>query len=163
MDELKLRRAEKNDSRFLFALRNDEKVRKNSFHTEKISYEQHETWFERKLSEPQTKIFILEKEMQPMGQIRVEIAENAAEISYALCREFRGKGYAKWMLAELERLAVEKNWCDKLIAEVKRENTASKKIFRYLEYKETETEFGYYFEKTLPMFTVIIGNGTKQS
>ena len=48
---LRLRRAEKEDCRFLYELRNEEEVRKNSFQTGIFSYEDHVAWFERKLEE----------------------------------------------------------------------------------------------------------------
>lgn len=38
---LRLRRAEKEDCRFLYELRNEEEVRKNSFQTGIFSYEDH--------------------------------------------------------------------------------------------------------------------------
>lgn len=147
VEGLMLRRAEEKDCRFLFDLRNEEEVRKNSFQTQPIPYEQHETWFRRKLSEKQTKIFILELEQQPAGQVRIDICGEKAEISYALCRGARGHGYSKWMLSELELRARKDGWCSGLIAEVKRENIASRKIFQSLEYRETVTEYGYLYEK----------------
>ena len=51
---LRLRRAEKEDCRFLYELRNEEEVRKNSFQTGIFSYEDHVAWFERKLEEKNT-------------------------------------------------------------------------------------------------------------
>lgn len=147
MENLRLRKAEEKDCRFLFDLRNEEEVRKNSFQTQLIPYEQHEIWFRRKLAEEQTKIFILEQGQQPVGEVRIDICDGEAEISYALCKEARGHGYSKWMLAELERRAGEEFWCRGLIAEVKTGNTASRKIFQFLKYREKETEFGYQYEK----------------
>lgn len=147
MEGLKLRRAEEKDCRFLFDLRNEEEVRKNSFQMQPIPYEQHETWFRRKLSEQQTKIFILEQGQQPVGQVRMDICGGKAEISYALCKSARGHGYSKWMLSELELRAREAGWCRGFTAQVKRENTASRKIFRSLQYREIVMGFGYLYEK----------------
>ena len=59
---LRLRRAEKEDCRFLYELRNEEEVRKNSFQTGIFSYEDHVAWFERKLEEKNTRIYILEQD-----------------------------------------------------------------------------------------------------
>lgn len=120
VENLKLRKAEEKDCRFLFDLWNDEDVRKNSFQTQPILYEQHETWFCRKLLDEQTKIFILEQEQQSVGQVRIDGCEGKGEISYALCKEAKGHGYSKWILSELERRAREGFWCSGLIAEVKK-------------------------------------------
>lgn len=147
VEDLMLRRAEEKDCRFLLDLRNEEEVRKNSFQTQLISYEQHDVWFRRKLSEEQTKIFILELGQQPVGQVRMVLCGRKAEISYALSKAARGHGYSRWMLSELELRAREAGWCSGLIAQVKRENIASRKIFQSLQYRETVTEFGYLYEK----------------
>lgn len=154
--ELKLRRAEKEDCHFLYELRNEEEVRKNSFQTEQFSYESHVAWFERKLEEKNTRIYILEKDGERIGQARVDLEGQNGEISYALCPEARGCGYSKWMLGSLEEELREQAACRKLIAEVKRENIASQKIFEALSYTSAPTAFGYVFEKEIPLFSIIM-------
>ena len=80
---LRLRRAEKEDCRFLYELRNEEEVRKNSFQTGIFSYEDHVAWFERKLEEKNTRIYILEQDGERIGQARVDLEGQNGEISYA--------------------------------------------------------------------------------
>lgn len=99
---LRLRRAEKEDCRFLYELRNEEEVRKNSFQTGIFSYEDHVAWFERKLEEKNTRIYILEQDGERIGQARVDLEGQNGEISYALCLRARGHGYSKWMLGSIE-------------------------------------------------------------
>ncbi len=153
---LTLRRADENDVGFLYELRNEEEVRKNSFQTEWIPYEQHTEWFERKLLNPDTRIFILEFEGKRIGQVRTEKSGRTIEISYALCKEFRGNGYSKCMLTELEK-RVRKEYIDaELLAEVKPGNIASRKIFRSLGYREEETGSGYQYKKELPLFSILM-------
>ena len=151
--ELELREATMEDVNFLYELRNDDAVRKNSFHTERILYEEHVSWFGQKLVDADVQIFVLIQGEKRIGQVRVDAAKNQREISYALCEEARGKGYAKWMLGSVES-KIRSNQCLEeadivLIGEVKRENIASKKIFRFLDYEEEETEFGFRYSKTL--------------
>ncbi len=43
--ELNLRKACRSDCKFLFRLRNEDEVRKNSFQTSEIPYSSHENWF----------------------------------------------------------------------------------------------------------------------
>lgn len=151
-----LRKADENDVGFLYELRNEEEVRKNSFQTEWIPYEQHTEWFDRKLLNPNTKIFILEFEGKRIGQVRAERSGRTIEISYALCKEFRGNGYSKWMLTELEK-RIRKEYIDaELFAEVKTENIASRKIFQSLGYREEETGSGYRYKKELPLFSILM-------
>lgn len=144
---LRLRRAEKEDCRFLYELRNEEEVRKNSFQTGIFSYEDHVAWFERKLEEKNTRIYILEQDGERIGQARVDLEGQNGEISYALCLRARGRGYSKWMLGSIEEELREQAVCRKLIAEVKRENIASQKIFETLSYIAVPADYGYVFEK----------------
>ena len=144
-----LQRASAEDCQFLYKLRNDETVRRNSFQTERIPYEQHEAWFLRKMSDKNTRVYILRETGVRAGQVRVDIDGARAEISYALCMEARGRGLGRWMLTELEQQLVKEQACDELVAEVKRENIASQKIFRSLGYVESSKEFGYCYRKKI--------------
>lgn len=161
-NQLRLRRADANDCRFLHELRNDAEVRINSFHTEQIPYDRHCQWYEDRSQDDNTLIWILEKDGCAIGQVRLDIqasshaaaqsdgkCDSQAEISYALCKEARGHGYAKWMLQEAERIAREMKRFRCLVAEVKRDNAISTHIFRRLGYREQEMEYGYRYEKRL--------------
>ncbi|MFR4352676.1 MAG: GNAT family N-acetyltransferase [Roseburia sp.] len=151
--ELSLRKAMLEDIDFLYELRNDDEVRKNSFHTERIAYEKHMSWFRGKLRDADAQIFILMLGDKRVGQIRLDAAGNGREISYALCREARGSGYSKWMLGDVENKIRQHHLGDEahivLIGEVKRENIASRKVFRSLGYQEEETGFGFQYQKIL--------------
>lgn len=147
--DLILRRTKPEDCDFLYDLRNEESVRKNSFHSEVIPYQQHKLWFEKKIAHPKVRIYILMLREERIGQVRVDIEKQAAEISYALCKEARGHGYAKWMLRELEEQLKKEGCCKYLIAEVKCENLASRKIFQALGYEEKETKAGCFYRKDM--------------
>lgn len=146
---LSLRRTTLEDCRFIYDLRNEETVRQNSFHSEIIPYEQHEQWFAKKVKHPMVRMYILMFGEERIGQVRVDIEGEDAEISYALCDEARGHGYSKWMLSETERQLTGEGCCSHLIGEVMRENIASRRIFQSLGYDETETEFGYFYRKDI--------------
>lgn len=146
---LTLRSADYGDERFLYELRNEKEVRRNSFCTEPISYEQHVVWFQKKMRDADTRIYILSHDGMSVGQVRADISDCQAKISYALCKEARGKGYAKWMLTELERILEEEEVCRGLLAEVKEENHVSCHIFRSLGYEEKRVSTGYCFRKNL--------------
>lgn len=98
MQKLTLTRATEEDCRFLYDLRNEEDVRKNSFQTETFSYESHVAWYKEKLGDKQTQIYVLKQDGENIGQARVDLHGVDGEISYALCQKARGYGYAKWML-----------------------------------------------------------------
>ena len=143
--KLHLRRVEKRDCRFLYELRNEQEVRKNSFQTAEITYEQHVGWFQRKIEDSDVRIYILEQDKEAIGQVRVEHSGGIGEISYALTAKARGRGFSKWMLRELVNLLWKEEFCEQLMAEVKLDNVASQKIFRYLGYQEEQTEYGYCY------------------
>ena len=103
-----LRKAVKNDSRFLFELRNEEAVRRVSRHSEPIAFSDHEKWFEKKLKDRSSLILIAEESGIPIAQARFDIKEQNAEISVAVISVFRGKGYGTKIIAEATKLFFEK-------------------------------------------------------
>ena len=70
MQKLTLTRATEEDCRFLYDLRNEEDVRKNSFQTETFSYESHVAWYKEKLGDKQTQIYVLKQDGENIGQAR---------------------------------------------------------------------------------------------
>ena len=134
--KLYLRKATENDVDILFKWANDEVVRKNSFCTEKIKYEDHLAWFDKLLKDSNRMQLILEQndegQINLIGQIRLSLEENGtqAEIGYSVDSSYRGMGYGKQMLrmaaAELQR---EYPKISRLIAKVKPNNVASYKAF----------------------------------
>lgn len=134
--KLYLRKATENDVDILFKWANDEVVRKNSFCTEKIKYEDHLAWFDKLLKDSNRMQFILEQndegQINLIGQIRISLEENGtqAEIGYSVDSTYRGMGYGKQMLrmaaAELQR---DYPGINRLIAKVKPNNVASYKAF----------------------------------
>ena len=65
----------------LFSWVNDEMVRKNSFNTEPITYQEHTRWFKNKLNSDRSFIFICYVGERPVGQIRVDVDNNTGLIN----------------------------------------------------------------------------------
>ncbi len=133
---LVLRKADENDVDILFEWANDEVVRKNSFSTKPILYDEHVQWYKKLLEDPNRVQYILEKVDQDsiilVGQIRIDINmdEQCAEIGYSIATEYRGMGYGKAMLHMLnEEAKREYPFIQKLVAKVKPTNVASYKVF----------------------------------
>ncbi len=125
-----LRKIREEDMDLIYRWANDPIVRNNSFHTEPIPYENHIVWFKKTLTDPMSLQFILMDENTPIGQIRLNIVDTTAEISYSISSDFRGKGYGHHII-RLMTDEVEKNYpkIDRIIAKVKPNNEASKKLF----------------------------------
>lgn len=136
-----LRAVSEKDSELLFRWANDPEVRNNSFNSDPILWEDHTAWFSKKLSDEDTKMYILYDNNIPVGQVRCALSENAcAEIGYSVGSAFRGHGYGTYLLSLLyAHISAETNW-EKLIGKVKKENIASQKAFEKAGYEKTELE-----------------------
>jgi len=132
-----LREAKWEDMEQLFLWANDKEVRKNSFSMEPISYEEHQEWYEKKLEEESTQMYILCDGSLEVGSLRLEYDAQGAEISYSIASEYRGHGYGKELISLAEQEV--RRWAEMsgkavIKAQVKPGNQASKRIF---------TEAGY--------------------
>lgn len=131
-----LRKAERKDIDLLYKWANDPVVRKNSFNSKTISYESHIKWFDRIICDPTILLYILMVDDTPVGQIRLDVEDGEAEISYSIDSEFRGKGYGRIILQLIAR-EVNMNHQNiiTLVAKVKPDNIISKNLFESEGYK----------------------------
>ena len=129
-EKLYLRTVRKEDMDLLFQWANDREVRQNAFHTEPISYEEHQRWFSEHIGSGREICYILMESEEPIGQVRLSVSGDEAEISYSIKGEKRGQGYGN----EILRLMIEKVREDYpgiiwLTAKVKPRNMASASCF----------------------------------
>ncbi len=134
-----LRKITTEDCDLIFAWANDPLTRRMSFNNTPIPYEDHVSWFRKKLYDNDCYHYILMHEGSPAGSLRLErSSRNIYEISYNIAPEFRGRGLGSLILS----LAAEKARQDipgitGLRGEVKKENTASCRCFLKNGYRET--------------------------
>ena len=127
---IRLRKAEYCDKDLLFEWANDPAVRAFSFNTNPISYDVHSEWFDRMMNDETIIQFILMDGDMPIGQIRLNINGDEAEIGYSIDSHYRGKGYGHEILRLVEETVQEEYpKIERLIAKVKPENIASKRLF----------------------------------
>lgn len=148
-DVLLLRKATEADIEILFRWVNDKLVRENSFDSHTISFDEHVAWFNRMASDPNKVQYILVLNDKPIGQIRLSINGDEAEISYSISKSVRGRGYGK----EIIRLAIKQVKADypsvvKLIGKVKPSNAASYCCFLKNGFEETYQQLEYDFSKS---------------
>lgn len=124
-----LRKGTAEDMDLLFQWANDPAVRRFSFNSDPIAYENHQRWFKRMMEDDSVLQFILMDGDEPVGQIRLNIEGEYAELGYSVSSECRGHGYGRTLL-RLTAQEVKTNYpqIKRLIAAVKSENTASAKI-----------------------------------
>nr|WP_308647527.1 GNAT family N-acetyltransferase [uncultured Agathobacter sp.] len=137
MKEPYLRLAKEADVDLLFLWANDEDVRKNSFSTRKIEYEEHLNWYNNLLKNANNRQYILMDDSMPIGQARITTKGEYAEIGYSICKSQRSKGYGKKLL----QLITKQAWKDfpninKIIGKVKADNILSQRAFIAADYNE---------------------------
>ena len=117
-NNLILRLANEKDEILLLDWINDFTVRKWSFiNPQTIDPNVHKRWFKKKLKDKNVRIWIMEKQNRPCGQIRFERSNNQIVLHYLIASEFRGQNLGSKMIM----MAVNKT-CDEWFG---------KKIFAY--------------------------------
>ena len=152
-----LRRANSHDKKLIFEWANDPETRKSSFNEEPIVWENHSEWYDKKLRDDNSKIYLLMDFTKPLGVVRVDFNDNEGVISYSVSPDERGYGFGLEEIMLLEKELIEnndnsrffENGCLTLKAEVKKENIGSKKIFEKLGYSEFEEAGEIIFTKKL--------------
>lgn len=132
-----LRSVGASDEELLLKWANDKTVRKNAFHQNPISQEEHKNWFRKALLDKSIIIFILIKNEVPVGQCRLNVEGDVAEIDYSIEKSFRGQGAGKTLLELVENeVKLKFPQIKRLIGKVKPENLASVQCFERSKYAE---------------------------
>lgn len=149
-NEIYLRKVTIEDSVILFKWRNEPSTRRSSFNDNLIEYDSHMKWLCSTLHNSNVIFLILECNRIPVGQIRLNVDSNTAEISYSIGESFRGYGYGRKILILIEDV-VNKYFCNIVYfkALVKKENVASRYLFKSLNYAEIEYNECFEYKKCI--------------
>ena len=132
-----IEKIQSNDKEQLLTWANEANVRKFSIQTDKITKEEHNSWFESKMKNSDCKIYIGRNVLgNNLGQIRLELKKRQWNIDYSVDYSIRGLGIGKMLVKK----ALERHPNIPLLAIVKKENIASIKIFENLGFKKLEEE-----------------------
>lgn len=104
--------------------------------TEPISWPEHADWFARCLSDVGLQLFILEKDGDPVGQLRFQPTCRGLEIDIYVTPAARQSGTAKHALD----IALSQNSTRPVIARVKSTNIPSRKLFLAAKFEEIQIE-----------------------
>lgn len=119
------------DAKQIFDWANDAEVRANSFQSATIPWENHMQWYTRCLHSDEVILLLYSIHQQPAAQMRLNIDEHTATISYSVDSCFRGKGLGTWLLLHISLHAtLEYPTIEVLQGWVKKSNTASLKAFQ---------------------------------
>lgn len=126
----------------LFDWANDPEVRAQSFSSDQISLADHEKWFLEKLNSPIAQIWILTDSGTPIGQIRCDCKGDEAVISYSIALDYRRQGHGTRIIQMAhEQIRLRFPQMKRIVAFVKPENTASRRVFIANGYTDESTRF----------------------
>ena len=131
--ELSLRPARISDAATYSSWANDPITRKQSFDQQLILWENHETWFDKKIRSDASYIWVMKTpERLPVGQIRFDVNNDIADIDYSLDPLVRGRGWGKKLLSE--GINAFKDHCEgkPVRGRVKEDNLLSCRVFQRL-------------------------------
>jgi UDP-2,4-diacetamido-2,4,6-trideoxy-beta-L-altropyranose hydrolase len=124
------RKAKEQDLLLCYDWANDFGVRSQSYSSETIPLTEHETWFKKKISDEQSKFYIVEVDNEPMGQIRFERRDDEFVVSYLIAPQMRGKGFGIHLLNKgIEQLLSDSKDVKVISGYVKIKNTPSLRVF----------------------------------
>jgi RimJ/RimL family protein N-acetyltransferase len=126
-----LRKARPGDCRLVFEWANDPETRAASFHSRRISLEEHELWFAESLREERRRLRIAEIDGAPVGLVRFDrfgADETVAEIAINLAPEQRGRKLAVPVLLAAKAAAASFGFRT-LVARIRPENERSVRAF----------------------------------
>lgn len=127
---LTLRPATASDAKMLFNWVNSPDSLAVSLKTNTpILWEQHLSWLQERLSDPNSVLLMAELEGKPVGQVRFQDSGEGPEVSIYIAAEFRQQGLAQDMLRQAIPLARERWHRVPLLARIKADNAASRNLF----------------------------------
>ncbi len=130
---LTLRPTTIDDMDLYFQWVNDPEVRRNALNPASIELATHQRWFAARLADEDTVMFVVESDDTPVGQLRFDIGDERALISYSLDERARGKGLGKLMLSlGIRHLSKHYPQVSDLDASVVAHNVPSIKTFQHL-------------------------------
>jgi len=126
-----LKQATPEDCKKLWEWRNDPETREASFNSHNISYEEHEQWFNQKMVDPCTKIFIAKNSMGiELGYVRFQIRGEEGEISVGVDKEYRAKGYGLRVIINGSNLLLQTKSVQRIVAHIKYGNRTAVNSFK---------------------------------
>ena len=147
---LSVRPANETECLLYYEWANDPDVRRQSYSSHDISFDEHEKWFFEKILDKDYRMFVVEKAGKAIGQIRFSLNAGIATISYGLDKNYRGQGLGVSLLrigcSELKKEIAN----IQIIGFVKKSNIPSSKAFEEIgSFKEEAKEYKDSFKYTI--------------
>ncbi|MEK7121413.1 MAG: GNAT family N-acetyltransferase [Patescibacteria group bacterium] len=141
-----VKRVRPENSSRIWEIRNTLQSRQASKNQDEVPWEKHESWFQRKyIKNESNACFVLDYDGETAGYCRFDLENGSFRVSIALEPAYHGRGFGSLFLIEAcAQFGKDKN----LVAEVKRENESSIRIFKKAGFNITNKDDKYsYFER----------------
>lgn len=126
---LSIREINVNDLEFTYLLSNDSLTRANSYNSEAIPFNNHESWFNKKLEDDNALYFIGQFNAQPAAFIRIDLSKEENLIGITLNKSYRGRGISSIFLKQSIKEFKRQYPAQIVTAYIKSNNIPSIKIF----------------------------------
>lgn len=144
------------DSSFLWRLANDPTVRATSYTHDPVPFERHVQWLAGKLASPDTRMWILEVDQEPVAQIKYDRKEpDMAEVGFSVVADLRGHGLGTRLLELTADLACQELQVRRLRGRLYAHNIASARAFakagyHFVEEFEIDRVLCHAYERSCP-------------
>jgi UDP-2,4-diacetamido-2,4,6-trideoxy-beta-L-altropyranose hydrolase len=138
-NEIGFKKAHREDVDILFKWINDPEVRSQSLSANNITYEEHVTWFSKKIADRNCYLYIAYKNDIPVGMLRFDLHGDEVLINYLVDKFQRGKGIGNSIIKNgVTQFLNDSCFKGTIKAVVKSSNTASLKIFEKAGFKKDD-------------------------
>ncbi|ETO94524.1 GNAT family N-acetyltransferase [Legionella oakridgensis] len=128
-ENIHLRLFRMEDADLIYTWRNHLSVRQQSLNDQNISFSEHYAWCKRKANDAACIFLIAMHNEKPIGTIRYEVMQKTVTINIYLDPDCQGQGYGGRILSQSILFMQSLNLADKIKAQVKETNIASRKMF----------------------------------
>mgnify|MGYP006414737745 FL=1 len=146
MDDIHLRDATINDKLLVFEWRNIATLVALSSQQKKVTLQEHQQWFKRKIVDLNCKLLIIQLKNENIGLIRIESEQGECEITIYLIPGYEGQGFGYAALSQaIDNCTLD---CKSYLAEVQIKNIPSQKLFQKLGFSKTfENDVFIFYNK----------------
>ncbi len=143
ISKLVIRSVNASDVMTYFIWANDPKVRSSAIHTSTIDFMTHTAWFKQRLDRSDCKLYVLEANGLPVGQIRFELQDEVTIIDYSLDKAVRGRGWGRHLIKlGIQTFLKETTKPVCFFATVKNSNPVSAAIFEQMNFIRSNVQSG---------------------
>jgi RimJ/RimL family protein N-acetyltransferase len=146
MDDIHLRDATIYDKLLVFEWRNIDTLVALSSHQKKVTLQEHQQWFKKKIADLNCKLLIIQLKEKSIGLIRLELEQEECKITIYLIPGYEGQGFGYAALSQaIDNCTLD---CKSYLAEVQIKNIPSQKLFQKLGFSKTfENDVFIFYNK----------------